>query len=327
MTSRERWLADSISGQREMGTRFAKRRRSYFGRIKEMKMKNGTVKISCALAALALVVTAGLSGCGANSDDANSATQQSSASGQNNEAGRKSVVKTPDLSKISWNVDPAAEGNTPRLALSYTNGLDVDLLEFKVSYSLKNEVTDDQLQSLFGGDDWTTPEDVRDRGLSCDAIKYVAVGESGMEYCTVGAFKTSVTNQMDLWNVAQINAEYYDSNNKTIQKIQYFPSNKRTIKEGPATAAFKWVAGKHASMVPKPDVPIVKNMNDSDDSLYFYAYSADSNMMQNYVSQCEQMGWQIESQTEYFTHFATKDGYELTVQQNDCMSVSLSKED
>ena len=109
-------------------------------------MKNGTVKISCALAALALVVTAGLSGCGANSDDANSATQQSSVSGQNNEAGKKSVVKTPDLSKISWNVDPAAEGNTPRLALSYTNGLDVDLLEFKVSYSLKNEVTDDQLQ-------------------------------------------------------------------------------------------------------------------------------------------------------------------------------------
>ena len=151
-------------------------------------MKNGTVKISCALAALALVITAGLSGCGANSGDANSATQQSSASGQNNEAGKKSVVKTPDLSKISWNVDPAAEGNTPRLALSYTNGLDVDFLEFKVSYSLKNEVTDDQLQSLFGGDDWTTPEDVRDSGLSCDAIKYVAVGESGMEYCTVGAF-------------------------------------------------------------------------------------------------------------------------------------------
>ena len=55
-------------------------------------MKNGTVKISCALAALALVVTAGLSGCGANSDDANSATQQSSVSGQNNEAGKKSVV-------------------------------------------------------------------------------------------------------------------------------------------------------------------------------------------------------------------------------------------
>lgn len=178
-------------------------------------MKNGTVKISCALAALALVITAGLSGCGANSGDANSATQQSSASGQNNEAGKKSVVKTPDLSKISWNVDPAAEGNTPRLALSYTNGLDVDFLEFKVSYSLKNEVTDDQLQSLFGGDDWTTPEDVRDSGLSCDAIKYVAVGESGMEYCTVGAFKTSVTNQMDLWNVAQIDAEYYDSSNKT----------------------------------------------------------------------------------------------------------------
>lgn len=73
-------------------------------------MKNGTVKISCALAALALVITAGLSGCGANSGDANSATQQSSASGQNNEAGKKSVVKTPDLSKISWNVDPAAEG-------------------------------------------------------------------------------------------------------------------------------------------------------------------------------------------------------------------------
>lgn len=33
-------------------------------------MKNGTVKISCALAALALVITAGLSGCGANSGDA-----------------------------------------------------------------------------------------------------------------------------------------------------------------------------------------------------------------------------------------------------------------
>ena len=73
MTSRERRLADSISGQREMGTRFAKRRRSYFGRIKEMKMKNGTVKISCALAALALVITAGLSGCGVETNNKNGA--------------------------------------------------------------------------------------------------------------------------------------------------------------------------------------------------------------------------------------------------------------
>ena len=123
-----------------------------------------------------------------------------------------------------------------------------------------------------------------------------------MEYCTVGAFKTSVTNQMDLWNVAQIDAEYYDSSNKTLQKIQYFPSNKRTVKEGPATAAFKWVAGKHASMIPKPDVSVVKNMNDSDDSLYFHAYSADPNMMQNYVSQCEQMAGKLNRKPNILLH-------------------------
>ncbi len=290
-------------------------------------MKSRTVKISGSLVALVLVITVGLSGCGAGSNDASSVAQQSSTGGQNNGTGKKSGVEMPDLSKISWSVDPAAEGNTPRLALSYTNDLDVDLLEFKVSYSLKNEVTDDQLRALFGEDEWTTPEDVRESGLSCEVAKYVAAGETGMEYCAIGAFKTSVTNQMDLWNVAQIDAGYYDSSNKTIQKIQYFPSNGRTVKEGPATAAFKWVASEHASMIPKPDVPVVENMNDSGDSLYFYAYSADSNMMQNYVSQCEQMGWQVESQTDYFTEFAVKDGYKLTVHQDDCMSVYLDKEE
>lgn len=289
-------------------------------------MKNKTVKVSCVLAALALVVTAGLSGCGTNSGGASSSAQQSSANSQSNGVEKKAAVKMPDLSKVSWSVDPATEGNTPRLALSYTNDLEVDLLKFQVSYNLKNEVTDDQLQALFGGDDWTTPEDVRENGLSCDVAKYVAAGETGMEYCTVGAFKTSVTNQMDLWDVAQIDAEYYDSSNKTLQKIQYFPSNKRTIKEGPATVAFKWVAGKHTAMIPKPDVPVVKNMNDSGDSLYFYAYSADPNMMQNYVSQCEQMGWKVESQTEYTTAFAVKDGYKLTIQQSDYMNVSLNKD-
>jgi hypothetical protein len=50
-------------------------------------------------------------------------------------------------------------------------------------------------------------------------------------------------------------------------------------------------------------------------------------MMQNYVSQCEQMGWKVESQTEYTTAFAVKDGYKLTVQQSDYMSVSLNKEE
>ena len=41
---------------------------------------------------------------------------------------------------------------------------------------------------------------------SCDAIKYVAVGESGMEYCTVGAFKTSVTINIEVW-VKKVSSE------------------------------------------------------------------------------------------------------------------------
>ena len=48
-------------------------------------MKNGTVKISCALAALALVITAGLSGCGVETNNKNGASpKQNTATSSKN---------------------------------------------------------------------------------------------------------------------------------------------------------------------------------------------------------------------------------------------------
>lgn len=55
-------------------------------------MKNGTVKISCALAALALVITAGLSGCGVETNNKNGASpKQNTATSSKN---KKQFAKT-----------------------------------------------------------------------------------------------------------------------------------------------------------------------------------------------------------------------------------------
>ena len=59
-------------------------------------MKNGTVKISCALAALALVITAGLSGCGVETNNKNGASpkQNTATSSKNKKQFAKNV---PDV--------------------------------------------------------------------------------------------------------------------------------------------------------------------------------------------------------------------------------------
>lgn len=286
-------------------------------------------------AALAMLVTMGFSACGTSStEDAASKPEVSDSSETNKKTEKKPAVKKkkasvplPDLSKITWNVNPAMEGNSSRLAVSYTNSLDVDLLDFKVSYTLKPEVTDEQLQSLFGGDDWTTPEDVREYGLRCEVNKYVPAGETGLDYCVVGGLKTSVTNQMDLWNITQIDAQYYDSGAETLQNVQYLPSNKVTVKNGPAVAAYKWIDNKLSARVPKPEVPVVQNMHSSRGDLFFQAYSSDPNMMQAYAELCEQKGRKVAEQTDYTIEFVGKDGYSLRLSQGDYMSVDLSKQD
>lgn len=299
------------------------------------RVGRGGKKALAGVAALAMLVTVGFSACGTSSSGSAASKSEASASSKTDKETekkpaakkKKASVPLPDLSKITWNVNPAMEGNSPRLAISYTNGLDVDLLDFKVSYTLKPEVTDEQLQSLFGGDDWTTPEDVREYGLRCEVNKYVSAGETGLDYCIVGGLKTSVTNQMDLWNVTQIDAQYYDSGAETLQDVQYLPSNKVTVKNGPAVAAYKWIDNKLSARVPKPEVPVVQNMHSSRGDMFFYAYSPDPNMMQAYAELCEQKGWKIAEQTDYTIEFADKEGYSLRLSQGDFMSVDLSKQD
>lgn len=292
-------------------------------------------KALAGVTALAMLMTVGLSACGTSGgDDTASKAESLTASQTDKKAEKKSTVKKkkttvplPDLSKITWSVNPAMEGNDPRLALSYTNSLDVDLLDFKVSYTLKPEVTDEQLQALFGNDEWTTPEDVREYGLKCEVGKYVAAGETGLDYCIVGGMKTSVINQMDLWNMTQIDAQYYDSGAETLQEVQYLPSDKLTVKNGPAVPAYKWIDNKLSARIPEPDVPVVKGMHSSRGDLFFYAYSSDPSMMQTYAEKCEQMGWKISEQTDYSIEFADKDGYSLRLAQDNHMSVDLSKQD
>ena len=288
-------------------------------------------KALAGVVALAMMMTVGLSACGTSGSNDTVSKDKASTSSQTEKKPaakqKKAVAPLPDLSKIKWSVDPAMEGNDSRLALSYTNSLDMDLLDFKVSYTLKPEVTDEQLQALFGNDEWMTPEDVREYGLKCEVGKYVASGETGLDYCIVDGLKTSVINQMDLWNMTQIDAQYYDSGAETLQEVQYLPSNKLTVKNGAAVPAYKWIDNKLSVRIPKPDVPVVQNMHSSRGDLFFYAYSSDPNMMQLYAEKCEQMGWKISEQTDYSIEFADKDGYSLSLSQNDCLSVNLSKQD
>ena len=158
-------------------------------------MKNGTVKISCALAALALVITAGLSGCGVETNNKNGASpkQNTATSSKNKKQFAKNV---PDVAGLPWCVEEAMEDGSERVQVQYTNTLNESLSAFSVLYKIKDDVTDDQLSSAFAdsleatansdSEDKLTVDDLRKANLQCESEMIVKPGERGIATCAFG---------------------------------------------------------------------------------------------------------------------------------------------
>ena len=158
-------------------------------------MKNGTVKISCALAALALVITAGLSGCGVETNNKNVASpkQNTATSSKNKKQFAKNV---PDVAGLPWSVEEAMEDGSERVQVQYTNTLNESLSAFSVLYKIKDDVTDDQLSSAFAdsleasansdSEDKLTVDDLRKANLQCESEMIVKPGERSIATCAFG---------------------------------------------------------------------------------------------------------------------------------------------
>lgn len=299
-------------------------------------MKNKTVKVSCALVALALVVTAGLSGCGTEEGgkSATSSKQRATTSSKNEKQFAKNM---PDVAGLPWSVEEAMEDGSEHVQIQYTNTLDESLSAFSVQYKIKNGVTDDQLSSAFAdaleasansdSEDKLTVDDLRKANLQCDNEMIVKSGESSVATCAFGWHYATSEEQVKLWDVDKIKVTCISKDGKNLETFYYTPAKKKTIKDSIVEPAYTWPDNDLSSKLPKPDYPVVTVGIDSTTGFDFDIKGVPVSETKVYAKACEDMGWQVEQESDEDTYnFVVKDGYRLHIYySDDYISVSLMK--
>ena len=299
-------------------------------------MKNGTVKISCALAALALVITAGLSGCGVEANNKNGASpkQNTATSSKNKKQFAKNV---PDVAGLPWSVEEAMEDGSERVQVQYTNTLNESLSAFSVLYKIKDDVTDDQLSSAFAdsleasansdSEDKLTVDDLRKANLQCESEMIVKPGERGIATCAFGWYYATSEDQVKLWDVDKVKVTCISKDGKNLETFYYTPAKKKTIKDSIVDPAYTWPDNDLSAKLPKPNYPVVTVGIDSATGFDFDIKGVPVSETKVYAKACEDMGWQVERESDEDTYnFVVKDGYRLHIYySNDYISVSLMK--
>ena len=65
-------------------------------------------------------------------------------------------------------------------------------------------------------------------------------------------------------------------------------------KENNAIAAYQWTKNKVGDYIPKPDVPVLASMLDTEDSFWFEAYGMSSDQFDAYVNACKSQGYTVD---------------------------------
>lgn len=276
-----------------------------------------TVAVICASL---LSVIAGCSGNGQSTTD-KPAGEHAKTTSSNDEI---------TVEQLPWNVEEGIDNGDRRVMVSFTNNTNHDITEFEVDYSLKADITDEQIAQAFEGTaSGVTPEDVRNTSLNCTIRSMTGQGESATGFCDYGAWYMTSMAQLDLAEPDILTVQYVNTDSNTLDTV-YYDFNSKKNKGGDSTPLSSWPENSpRASMIPQPKSALISDLLDSEDQLRFDILGFSYEDFQQYTNECVANGWQISTSMDDIAYFVPKDGFSLDLMYSDdssTLSVYLNKE-
>lgn len=294
---------------------------------------------------LCLFVCVGLIGCsdGDAKDDSNTVSNPFANSEKSSDDDKKSA--SPDSSQIQiedldWEVKEGVYEGERKLLFSYTNNSKYDILNFKIKFSLKSNLTDEDIRlfkEFTHGSENTplTDEELKTLYIDAPGLSNILV-ETGS---SLNSKPCRIYGKYGLNWPEKITLDHYNHMEPDMASLQYIANNKlylvfydfknKNYTQDKVIDAYEWSDSTLSNMLPKAEMKIGEIVKDTETEYKFKGYGIDEAYFHNYISECKNRGFTNISKESSVRYTATNnDGYEVSVSyydSNDEFIVAINK--
>lgn len=245
-------------------------------------------------------------------------------------------IKIEDL---DWTTEEAVDERGDRyVAFSYTNNSPYDVVEFKIKFTLKEPMTDEQLANIKNhmtpGEVEVNPDDsIRNMYFTCSDPRISSSGEALSGRACVYSdwvFPVDDTYHFNLTEADTASISYMKGDSLYITRYD-FKSKKYTEDQKSGEKAFQWSDSNIAKKLPKPDIKVGSVEQEDSEYFHFVGYGMTRDQYKSYVKSCEEAGFNIDSDISSSIYKAfDNDGYSISLQYNETaesLFVTVEKEE
>lgn len=265
------------------------------------------------------------------------------ASGEGGTGGTASnKVEGPKIEDIEWSVDEGISDGKRIPMLSITNNSSATIAGFEIEFTERGDLTDEERNTFFtdvkeqfelGDDDMAEMQD-KAVGMHAETERVVLPGESisGIDlYYFQGYY---YMRDMGHYSLVEPDIAIIDFVDGSIIYEEYydFKSDKYTMGSEVENAQY-WTTTELGTMIPKPEVPVLKQAVDNAHHFTFEAYGMSIEEFNSYVAQCKEKGFTVDP-TEHDGFYAADnaEGYDIYANyyEDECMlhfSIDAPEED
>lgn len=249
---------------------------------------------------LTTVFTLSFTGCGSdNSRNAGSAPAEQSAAVSSSE---KASPDSPAVSKdeiqykdIAWAVEQGQYNGSEFCLFSYTNNSPFIITDMEMRFEQKKDTTDEQRAQLFGElkETWDMDDkDIAKMYLAGYTKKIADPGEtiSDKPMYLNSFFGATDYDMFSIMEPKSITVSFIGSDGR-IHSGEIDCQSEKYRDTGKTIVADQWSDSSLAQLLPKPDSTVITVSFDRDDVYWAYAYGMTSIDYENYIENCQSLGF------------------------------------
>lgn len=230
------------------------------------------------------------------------------------------------IDQIDWSVENAVMDGYRRIAFTYTNNSQFDIVDLDFKFSMKPDVTPEVLRQAceaLKDNGWTeenlnelsdaTQEEVSRFSISAEWGQEVKSGaSSGKDAMTMGFAFINAMEQYDLTEPNLLTIKYIAGDGKLYEETYDFKSKSYSLSDEVIDTK-QWSDSELASQLPRPENLLVINIDDSEKRFTFETAGTDEDEFESYVSACKEAGFtkDVTNGSQYFYATSSDGKYDL----------------
>lgn len=265
-------------------------------------------------------------GCGENGTE----SAESALTSETSESKEEHKI---DISEIDWNVSASVVNGERITALNYTNNSDYPIIDFKIKFTQKPDLTEEEFAVLNDVKEKYEYEDneIRDIYVAGESKKYTEPGQKVSDIpCEIDDwYELDDISILDIMRPDMATIEYIDTDGKGYTMYYDFLNESYGKSSDGGQELQNWSDSELASMIPKPEAYKIDISGSLDNWFSFDAYGMSFDAYTEYVEKLKANGFTSKYSTVRDNDFyGSKDDVTVTVYyraDNEKIDVTVSR--